>query len=49
MMIREAKTVDVEEIWPISHKIAFLGDTYAYERDMSREDADTMWMKLQCM
>jgi hypothetical protein len=46
MIIREAKATVFEEIWPIFHEIASLGDTYAYQADISREDAEKLWMKL---
>ncbi len=46
MDIREATPQDFERIWPIFHEIAAAGETYAYPRDVTREQARTLWMAL---
>jgi L-amino acid N-acyltransferase YncA len=46
MLIREATDEDFAGIWPIFHEIVAAGDTYAYARDTSREDARHLWMEL---
>ena len=35
---------DFEQIWPIFQEIAAAGKTYAYPRDISREEALKLWM-----
>jgi len=42
--IREAKQSDFEKIWPIFHEIASAGDTYAYPRDVTKEEGEKIWM-----
>lgn len=44
MLIREATQSDFEKIWPIFHEIASAGDTYAYPRDVTREEGKKLWM-----
>ena len=44
MNIREATTEDFEKIWPIFHEIAAAGETYAYARDTTKEQAVKIWM-----
>lgn len=44
MNIREATRGDFEQIWPIFHEIVAAGETYAYPRDISQEQAATLWM-----
>jgi ribosomal protein S18 acetylase RimI-like enzyme len=44
MNIREATRQDFEQIWPIFHEIAAAGETYAYPRDISKEQALKLWM-----
>jgi len=44
MNIREANREDFEQIWPIFHEIVAAGETYAYERDTSREEAEKIWL-----
>lgn len=46
MKIREATEADFEKIWPIFHEIASAEETYAYERNISREKAKRLWMDL---
>jgi len=44
MNIRRATRQDFEQIWPFFHAIAAAGETYAYPRDISREQAAALWM-----
>lgn len=44
MNIREARTEDFEQIWPIFHEIVRAGETYAYPRDTDREEAASIWL-----
>jgi len=44
VLIREATQSDFEKIWPIFHEIASAGDTYAYPRDVTREEGKKLWM-----
>ena len=44
MLIREATSSDFEEVWPIFREIASAGDTYAYPRNTSREEAERLWI-----
>jgi L-amino acid N-acyltransferase YncA len=44
MNIREATREDFVQIWPIFHEIAAAGETYAYPRDITREQALKIWI-----
>ncbi|HET7586985.1 MAG TPA: N-acetyltransferase [Gammaproteobacteria bacterium] len=44
MNIREATSEDFDFIWPIFHSIAAAGETFAYPKDISREQAQKIWM-----
>jgi L-amino acid N-acyltransferase YncA len=44
MNIREATREDFAQIWPIFHEIVAAGETYAYPRDTTREQALTIWL-----
>lgn len=44
MKIREAKKEDWSAIWPIFHEIVSAGETYAYEVDTNREQAEEIWL-----
>ncbi|MCY4421222.1 MAG: N-acetyltransferase [Gammaproteobacteria bacterium] len=44
MNIREVTEKDFDEIWPIFHEVVSAGDTYAYPKDISKEDALKIWM-----
>ncbi|MCC5857343.1 MAG: GNAT family N-acetyltransferase [Ectothiorhodospiraceae bacterium] len=44
MNIREATREDFEQIWPIFHEIAAAGETYAYQRDIGKDEARRLWM-----
>lgn len=46
MVIREAHEIDFNEIWIIFHEIVAVGETYAYPRDTSKEEAKKIWLKL---
>lgn len=46
MNIREATPDDFEAIWPIFKEIATAGDTYAYDPDISMEDAERLWLEI---
>lgn len=44
MNIRQATEADFDQIWPIFHEIAAAGDTYAYPRDATKEQAFQIWI-----
>jgi L-amino acid N-acyltransferase YncA len=44
MKIREATEKDFEEIWPIFSEIVSAGETYAYPRDTSKDEAKELWL-----
>ncbi|WP_091343738.1 GNAT family N-acetyltransferase [Alkalimonas amylolytica] len=44
MNIRLATHDDFEQIWPIFHAIAAAGETYAFARDISKEEARQLWL-----
>ena len=44
MNIREATPKDFDAIWPIFHEIASAGETYAYPRDTTKEEALAIWI-----
>jgi GNAT superfamily N-acetyltransferase len=44
MTPREANTQDFDAIWPIFKSVAAAGDTYAYPRDITYEEALRQWM-----
>ena len=46
MIIRQALDTDFPAIWPIFQQIAAAGDTYAYNRDISEQEAQRIWMQL---
>lgn len=46
MIIRQALATDFAAIWPIFKQIAAAGDTYAYDRDISAQEAQHIWMQL---
>lgn len=45
LSIREALADDFETIWPIFSEVVQAGDTYAYEPDISRQEAQQLWMR----
>lgn len=45
LSIRVAEDSDFDSVWPIFHDIVAAGDTYAYERETTREDAFRLWMR----
>ncbi|MCA9899697.1 MAG: GNAT family N-acetyltransferase [Anaerolineales bacterium] len=44
MMIREATEADFPGIWPIFQEIVAAGETYAYARDTSPDEARQLWL-----
>ena len=46
MNIREATSKDFDQIWPIFREIVAAGDTYAYPRDTTREQALKLWLEI---
>ena len=44
MNIREAAEKDFDEIWPIFHEIVSAGETYAYHKDTTKEQALDIWL-----
>ncbi|SIS87771.1 Ribosomal protein S18 acetylase RimI [Thalassolituus maritimus] len=44
MNIREATKEDWELIWPIFHEIVKAGETYAYETNTTKEQAEKIWL-----
>jgi L-amino acid N-acyltransferase YncA len=42
--IRDATAEDWRAIWPFLHTIVAAGETYAYDRDMTEEQARRLWM-----
>lgn len=45
MNIREVTRDDFDRIWPIFHEIVAAGETYAYPRDTTREQALKFWVE----
>ncbi|MFD0914757.1 GNAT family N-acetyltransferase [Methylophilus luteus] len=45
MHIREATIADFDQIWPIFKTIVAAGETYAYPRDTTREQAIKLWLE----
>ena len=45
MNIREAKEIDFNKIWPIFQQIVSAGETYAYSKDTTKEQALNIWLK----
>ncbi|VUD46715.1 hypothetical protein TDB9533_00879 [Thalassocella blandensis] len=46
MTIREAQKEDFERIWPIFNEVALSGETYAYETNTTKQQAEKIWMRL---
>lgn len=44
MDIRVATREDFDRIWPFFHEIAAAGETYAYPRDITKEQAARLWI-----
>ncbi|GGB54931.1 N-acetyltransferase [Oceanisphaera marina] len=44
MNIREATEADWDSIWPIFHEIVLAGETYAYETNTTKEQAENIWL-----
>lgn len=45
MNIREAKKADWDSVWPIFLEIVEAGETYAYETDTTKEQAEKLWIE----
>ncbi|MFK7902755.1 MAG: N-acetyltransferase family protein, partial [Nitratireductor sp.] len=45
MNIREASENDFYKIWPIFHEIVSAGETYAYPKKITKEEALQTWLK----
>jgi L-amino acid N-acyltransferase YncA len=43
--IRSAKEADRDPIWNIFHEVVVAGDTYAFDPQMSREEALAYWFR----
>jgi len=46
MIIREATENDFDAIWPIFNEIVSMGETYAYPRDTTKEEALKIWLEI---
>jgi L-amino acid N-acyltransferase YncA len=46
MKIRPATREDFDQIWPIFHEIAAAGETYAYPRDINKDQAIKLWLDI---
>lgn len=46
LRIRPALPEDFHRLWPIFREIAAAGETYAYSRDTTREEAFHLWMEV---
>ena len=46
MNIRPVTREDFDQIWPIFHEIAAAGETYAYPRDINRDQAINLWLDI---
>ena len=46
MNIRLATREDFDQVWPIFYEIAAAGDTYAYPRDINRDQALKLWLDI---
>ena len=44
MNIREAIREDWNAIWPIFHEIVKAGETYAYDVETTKEQAEKIWL-----
>jgi L-amino acid N-acyltransferase YncA len=44
MEIRDATAADWPAIWPFLHEIVAAGETYAYDPDMTEDQARRLWM-----
>jgi ribosomal protein S18 acetylase RimI-like enzyme len=44
MILREATSEDFDRIWPLFHEIVAAGETYAYARDIGKDEAKRLWL-----
>ncbi len=42
--IREATKADFDQIWAIFHDIIAAGETYAFKQDMTKQQAEALWL-----
>ena len=45
MQIRRANAADFSRIWPIFQEVVEAGDTYGYDPDTHRDEAELIWME----
>ena len=45
MNIREATKEDWNSIWPIFHEIVAAGETYAYEKETTKDQGEKIWLE----
>ena len=45
VVIRRAGASDFDRIWPIFRAVCRAGDTYGYDRQTTREQAESIWME----
>lgn len=48
MNIREAERKDWDLIWPIFNEIVKAGETYAYEIETTKDQAEKIWLENPC-
>ncbi|KXJ31121.1 MULTISPECIES: GNAT family N-acetyltransferase [Pseudomonas] len=46
MQIRPFVAADFDQVWPLIQQVAQARETYAYDPDMSRDDAWRLWVEL---
>ena len=46
LLIREASDEDFDAIWPIFHEVASAGETYAFPRNTTKEEARRLWIEV---
>lgn len=46
MSIRKADKADWDAIWPIFHEVVKAGETYAYDPNTTKDDAESLWLDL---
>lgn len=44
MLIRDATPDDWAAIWPFLHRIVAAGETYCYDRDLTEDQARSLWL-----
>ena len=46
MQIRPLEAADFDQVWPLIQQVAQARETYAYDPDMTRDDAWRLWVEL---